>query len=131
LNRKNEGTGKPALAARIAIDTGPAVLDAGGEIFGDVANVAARAQARADPGAVVVTARVQRQVVGLFVAEECGNYELKGVPERVTLYRIVRASVRHENTAPESARPRARRATSVRPHSGTSGNAGCDKSCKR
>jgi class 3 adenylate cyclase/predicted ATPase len=92
LNRKNEGTGKPALAARIAIDTGPAVLDAGGEIFGDVANIAARAQALADPGAVVVTARVQRQVVGLFVAEECGNHELKGVPERVTLYRIVRAS---------------------------------------
>ena len=29
----------------------------------------------------------QRQVVGLFVAEECGNYELKGVPERITLYR--------------------------------------------
>jgi hypothetical protein len=27
------------------------VLDAGGEIFGDVANVAARAQALADPGA--------------------------------------------------------------------------------
>jgi class 3 adenylate cyclase/predicted ATPase len=92
LNRKNEGTGKPALAARIAIDTGPAVLDAGGEIFGDVANVAARAQVLADPGAVVVTARVQRQVVGLFVAEECGNHELKGVPDRVTLYRIVRAS---------------------------------------
>ena len=92
LNCKNEGAGKPALAARIAIDTGPAVLDAGGEIFGDVANVAARAQALADPGAVVVTARVQRQVAGLFVAEELGNHELKGVPEPVTLYRVVRAS---------------------------------------
>jgi hypothetical protein len=92
LNRNNERAGKPALAARIAIDTGPAVLDAGGEIFGDVANVAARAQALADPGAVVVTARVQRQVAGLFVAEERGSHELKGVPEPVTLYRIVRAS---------------------------------------
>jgi class 3 adenylate cyclase/predicted ATPase len=92
LNRKNEGVGKPALAARIAIDIGPAVLDATGEIFGDVANVAARAQALADPGAVVVTARVQRQVAGLFVAEERGSHELKGVPEPVTLYRIVRAS---------------------------------------
>jgi class 3 adenylate cyclase/predicted ATPase len=92
LNRNNEGAGKPALAARIAIDTGPAVLDAGGEIFGDVANIAARAQALADPGAVVVTARVQRQVAGLFVAEERGSHELKGVPEPVTLYRIVRAS---------------------------------------
>jgi class 3 adenylate cyclase len=35
-NRKNEGTGKPALAARIAIDLGPAVVDAAGEIFGEV-----------------------------------------------------------------------------------------------
>src|SRR6516165_2788801 len=92
LNRKNEGSSKPALAARIAIDSGPAVLDAGGEIFGDVANIAARAQVLADPGAVVVTARVQRQVAGLFVAEERGSHELKGVPEPVTLYRIVRAS---------------------------------------
>jgi hypothetical protein len=62
------------------------------EIFGDVANVAARAQALADPGAVVVTARIQRQVAGLFVAEERGSHDLKGVPEPVALYRIVRAS---------------------------------------
>jgi class 3 adenylate cyclase/predicted ATPase len=92
LNRKNANTGKPALAARIAIDTGPVVIDAAGEIFGDVPNVAARAQALAEPGSVVVTARVQRQVAGLFVAEERGTHTLKGVPEPVTLYRIVRAS---------------------------------------
>ena len=91
-NRKNEDTGKPVLAARIAIDLGPVVVDATGEIFGDVPNVAARAQALAEPGSVVVTARVQRQVAGLFVAEERGSHALKGVPEPVTLYRIVRAS---------------------------------------
>ena len=34
LNRKNEGTGKPALAARIAINSGPVVIDATEEIFG-------------------------------------------------------------------------------------------------
>jgi class 3 adenylate cyclase len=92
LNRKNAGSNKPALAARIAIDLGPVVLDTLGEIFGDVPNVAARAQALAEPGAVVVTARVQRQVAGMFVAEERGSHELKGVPEPVTLFRIVRAS---------------------------------------
>ena len=37
LNRKNAGTGKPALVARIGIETGPAVIDAAGEIYGDVA----------------------------------------------------------------------------------------------
>ena len=91
LNRKNAGSSKPALAARIAIESGPVVVDAAGEIFGDVSNIAARAQAMAEPGAVVVTARVQRQVAGLFVAEEHGSHELRGVPEPVTLYRIVRA----------------------------------------
>ncbi|MGB6542443.1 MAG: adenylate/guanylate cyclase domain-containing protein, partial [Xanthobacteraceae bacterium] len=62
LNSRNAGSGTPALAARIAIDCGPVVVDASGEIFGDVPNIAARAQALAEPGAVVVTARVQRQV---------------------------------------------------------------------
>jgi class 3 adenylate cyclase len=92
LNRKNEDTGTPALAARIAIDLGPVVVDATGEIFGEVPNIAARAQALAEAGTVVVTARVQRQVAGLFVAEERGSHELKGVPDPVALYRIVRAS---------------------------------------
>ena len=92
VNRKNAGTGKPALNARIGIETGPVVVDAAGEIYGDAPNIAARVQALAEPGAVVVTARVQRQVAGLFVAEERGSHELKGVPEPVTLFRLVRAS---------------------------------------
>jgi class 3 adenylate cyclase len=49
LNRKNASFGKPALAARIAIDLGPVVIDETGEVFGDVPNVAARAQALAEP----------------------------------------------------------------------------------
>ncbi len=92
LNRKNAGSGKPSLAARIGIETGPVVVDAAGEIFGDAPNIAARVQALAEPGAVLVTARVQRQVAGLFVAEERGSHTLKGVPEPVTLFRLVRAS---------------------------------------
>jgi class 3 adenylate cyclase len=81
LNRKNANTGKPALAARVAIDSGPVVVDAAGEIFGEVPNVAARAQAVAEPGSVVVTARVQRQIAGLFVAEDRAH-ELKACLSR-------------------------------------------------
>ena len=92
LNRKNAGTAKPELVARIGLESGPAVLDASGEIYGDVANIAARVQALAEPGAVLVTARVQRQVAGLFVAEERGTHALKGVPEPTALFRLVRAS---------------------------------------
>ena len=92
LNGKNEGSGNPVLTARIGLETGPAVVDAAGEIYGDVANVAARVQSLADAGAVLVTARVQRQVAGLFVAEERGMHTLKGVPEPTVLFRLVRAS---------------------------------------
>ena len=63
-----------------------------GEIYGDVANIVARVQAMAEPGAVLVTARVQRQIAGLFVAEERGTHALKGVPEPRALFRLVRAS---------------------------------------
>jgi alkanesulfonate monooxygenase SsuD/methylene tetrahydromethanopterin reductase-like flavin-dependent oxidoreductase (luciferase family) len=92
LNRKNSGAGKPELSARIGLETGPAVVDTTGEVYGDVANVAARVQALADPGSVLITAKVQRQIAGLFVAEAQGSFELKGVPEPVTLFRLVRAS---------------------------------------
>jgi len=92
VNRKNTRTGKPALDTRIGIEIGPVVTDAGGEIYGDAPNVAARVQALAEPGTIVVTGRVQRQIAGLFVVEERGNHELKGVPEPVTLFRLVRAS---------------------------------------
>jgi class 3 adenylate cyclase/predicted ATPase len=92
VNRKNAGSGKPALNARIGIETGPVVVDAAGEIYGDAPNTAARVQALADAGAVMVTARVQRQIAGLFVTEERGSHDLKGVPEPVKLFQLVRAS---------------------------------------
>jgi class 3 adenylate cyclase len=92
LNRKNAGSGKPTLSARIGIETGPVVLDAAGEIYGDAPNTAARVQAMAEPGTILLTGPVQHQIAGLFVAEERGIHELKGVPEPVRLFRLVRAS---------------------------------------
>jgi class 3 adenylate cyclase len=91
VNRKNAGAGKPALNARIGIEIGPVVVDAAGEIYGDAPNIAARVQALAEPNTVLVTAGVQRQVAGLFIAEEHGVHELKGVPEPATLFRLVKA----------------------------------------
>ena len=70
VNLKNTAAGKPALNARIGIETGPVVIDAAGEIYGEAPNIAARVQALAEPGTVVVTARVQRQIAGLVC---CGG----------------------------------------------------------
>ena len=92
VNARNAARGAPQLAARIGVDSGPVVVDGAGEVFGEAPNVAARVQAAAEPGAVLVTASVQRQAAGLFVAEDQGQHRLKGLAEPVTLYRIVRAS---------------------------------------
>jgi class 3 adenylate cyclase len=92
INAKNRGKGAPDLLARIGIESGPVVVEATGEVFGDAPNVAARVQAAAEPGSVLVTMNIQRQVAGLFVAEEQAARELKGVAEPVQLFRIVRAS---------------------------------------
>src|SRR6516162_4516270 len=92
INAKNAGKGSPELLARIGIESGPVVVEATGEVFGDAPNVAARVQGVAEPGSVLVTMNVLRQVAGLFVAEEQAARELKGVAEPVQLFRIVRAS---------------------------------------
>ena len=92
LNATNAGRGFPALAARIGLDSGPVVVDSTGEVFGDAPNLAARVQSQAEPGTILVTAAVRRQVAGLFVLEDKGSRELKGVPGSPVLYRIVRPS---------------------------------------
>ena len=92
LNARNAANGAPELSARIGIESGPVVVEASGEVFGDAPNIAARVQAEAEPGSVLITLNVQRQVAGLFVAEEQSARELKGVSQPVQLFRIVRAS---------------------------------------
>ena len=104
MNARNADKGAPQLSARIGLESGPAVVEATGEVFGEAPNIAARVQGLAEPGAVLVTANVQRQTAGLFVAEDRGACELKGVPAPVTLYRIVRASG-GRRTGPRSLTP--------------------------
>ena len=91
-NARNAANGAPELSARVGIESGPVVVEASSEVFGDAPNIAARVQAEAEPGSVLITRNVQRQVAGLFVAEEQGTRELKGASQPVQLFRIVRAS---------------------------------------
>ncbi len=92
VNRRNTPIGAPRLAVRIGVESGQVVVDAAGEVFGEAPNIAARVQAAAEPGSVLVTSTVQRQVAGLFIVEDKGAHELKGAPAPVKLYRIVRVS---------------------------------------
>ena len=92
MNARNAAKSAPDLSARIGLESGPVVVEAAGQVFGDAPNVAARVQTLARPGSVLITMNVQRQVAGLFVVEEHGAREIKGVSEPVQLFRIVRAS---------------------------------------
>jgi class 3 adenylate cyclase/predicted ATPase len=92
LNARNAAAGLPEMVARVGLESGPVIVDAAGEVFGEAPNIAARVQAAAEPGTVLVTSTVQRQIAGLFIVEDKGAHELKGVPAPVTLYRILRIS---------------------------------------
>ncbi len=82
----------PQVSARIGIECGKVVVDSMGGVFGKATSIAARVQAAADPGAVLVTTDVLRQVAGVFVAEDQGPHDLKGVPHKLNLYRIRRSA---------------------------------------
>ncbi|MBV9287253.1 MAG: AAA family ATPase, partial [Hyphomicrobiales bacterium] len=92
INARNTQFGAPELVARVGIESGPAIVDSAGEVFGEAPNVAARVQAAAEPATVLVTSTVQREVSGLFIVEDKGPHELKGVSAPMRLYRILRVS---------------------------------------
>jgi hypothetical protein len=81
-----------ALVARNGLDSGPVVVDAAGEVFGEAPNIAARVQGVAEPGSLLITLNMQRKVAGRFLAEERDARELNGVSGPVRLFRADRAS---------------------------------------
>src|SRR5882672_4447938 len=96
IGKLNEQPGHAKLSSRIGIDSGAVVVGAGAgkdaDVFGDTPNIAARVQAAATPGTVLVTAATHRLVSGLFVVEDRGAQALKGVERPVQLYRVVQPS---------------------------------------
>jgi class 3 adenylate cyclase/tetratricopeptide (TPR) repeat protein len=89
-------TGRPKLAARVGIDSGAVVIGAGAgkeaDVFGETPNIAARLQAAAEPGTVLITDAVHRLVSGLFVVESRGVEPLKGIERPLQLYKVVQPS---------------------------------------
>jgi tetratricopeptide (TPR) repeat protein len=96
ITKLNEYPDRPRLSARVGIDSGAVVVGAGtdkkADVFGDTPNITARVQAAAESGTVVVTGAVQRLVSGLFVVEDLGTRDLKGIERPVQLYRVIQPS---------------------------------------
>jgi predicted ATPase/class 3 adenylate cyclase len=87
--------GEP-LAVRIGIATGVVLIgDLSGEgalrehaVVGDTPNLAARLQALAEPGTIVVAASTRRLLGDLFRLRDLGRHEVKGIAEPVAAWAI-------------------------------------------
>jgi class 3 adenylate cyclase len=88
--------GQP-LQVRIGIATGLVVIGepiGSGDsrqqtAVGETPNLAARLQALARPGQVVIDAATRRQIGGLFECQDLGRVELKGLPVAVPAWQVV------------------------------------------
>jgi class 3 adenylate cyclase/tetratricopeptide (TPR) repeat protein len=87
------------LQVRIGIATGLVVIGepiGSGDsrqqtAVGETPNVAARLQSLAGPNQVVIDAATHRQIGGLFECRDLGTIELKGLPEPVPAWQVLRA----------------------------------------
>jgi class 3 adenylate cyclase/tetratricopeptide (TPR) repeat protein len=88
------------LAVRIGIATGLVVVgDLGSEgalrehvVVGETPNLAARLQALAEPGTIVIAASTRRLLGELFDLRNLGRHELKGIAEPVAVWAVEGAS---------------------------------------
>jgi class 3 adenylate cyclase len=77
------------IEVRAGVHTGEIELD-GGDITGLAVAIAARVAALAGPGEVLTSQTVKDLTAGSGVVyEDVGEHELKGVPDRWRLYRVV------------------------------------------
>jgi len=96
-NRARRAEGLPVLDLRVAINSGPVVVgDVGSArrvdytVLGNTVNVAARLeQAVAEPGQIVIGAETERLVGRRVRTEPLGEVALKGLEDRVMVYRVL------------------------------------------
>ena len=78
------------MSTRVGIDSGAVVVGVGvrkdAEVYGDTPNIAARVQSSAESGTVLITNATHRLVSGLFVVEDLGAQQLKGIEQPLALY---------------------------------------------
>ena len=92
--------GREGLEARCGVHTGPVVVGELGVgekrlcdgIVGEAPNIAARLQALASPGSLVVSEATLRLVEGFFEVEPLGPQMLKGVSAPIAIYQVLRPS---------------------------------------
>jgi class 3 adenylate cyclase/tetratricopeptide (TPR) repeat protein len=107
LNRGFEAEGKPTLAMRIGIEAGEVLVDlerASGArdrmLTGDAVNTAARLQAAAEPGTIVVGPAVYASTKDVIEYRDLEPLTLKGKAEPVPAWRALRIRARTRGERP-------------------------------
>jgi class 3 adenylate cyclase/tetratricopeptide (TPR) repeat protein len=91
-----EEIGAPELALRAGVLTGEAAVNLAAEgegmVAGDLVNTAARVQAAAAPGTVLVGDATRRATAAAIAYDPAGEHELKGKAEPLSLFRALRVT---------------------------------------
>jgi adenylate cyclase len=77
------------IVLRVGINLGDVIAE-GSDLYGDGVNVAARLEALAEPGSVVISGKVQQEVATKLklTLDDLGEQNLKNIPEVVRVYRV-------------------------------------------
>ncbi|HUR81570.1 MAG TPA: adenylate/guanylate cyclase domain-containing protein, partial [Thermoanaerobaculia bacterium] len=95
-NQQREGEGLPPVRIRVGINSGPAVVgNVGTEkrvdytVLGSSVNIASRLESGvAKPGQLVISQNTLDRVIGSFEMEPLGEFALKGLQQKMPVYRI-------------------------------------------
>jgi len=91
---------------RLGVNLGDVIEKDDGSIYGSGVNVAARLESLAEPGGVMISEEVRRQVAGKLnrTLDDAGAHEVKNIAEPVRAYRVIVESP-PSNQASGSAKP--------------------------
>ena len=94
--------GRPGFVPRIGIDTGVVLVGEGAEgedsVTGLPVNLAARLEGMAQPGTVLISHYTYQHVRGVFDMEPLPPVEVRGFPQPVPVYRVMKPKARSFRT---------------------------------
>ena len=78
------------LRLRIGLNLGDVIIEAGGDVYGEGVNVAARLEALADPGGILISGKIYGEVEGKVDAyfEDMGEKQVKNIVRTVRIYAV-------------------------------------------
>ena len=90
-----------ALRLRIGLNLGDVIIEERGDVYGEGVNVAARLEALADPGVILISGKIYDEVEGKVEAhfEDRGEQQVKNIARPVRIYAVLPPGARSSAAA--------------------------------